>query len=104
MHDWYSPEGFEFGEMYVDSEGELTLEYAGSVTARAAQGLITASADTIETSHDTELVLVFLVVDDDDDAVTFYTHTKADADRGYGFISLADRPVDRFSGRRSRPK
>lgn len=32
MDDWYRPERFEFGEFYVDAEGELTLQFAGTLT------------------------------------------------------------------------
>lgn len=94
MDDWYRPEAFEPGEIYIDAEGELALQFAGTVTARAARGLIANAEQTIEASDDLEPVLIFLVMTDDRDAITFYTHTKADADRGYGFISLADRPKD----------
>ena len=99
MDDWYRPEGFECGELYVDAEGELTLQFAGTLTAKAARGLITNSDYTIEAADDSEPVLVFLVVSGDDESVAFYTHTKADADRGYGFISIADQPTDKLTGR-----
>ena len=102
MDDWYRPEGFEFGEFYVDAEGELTLQFAGTLTAKAARGLITNSDCTIEAADDSEPVLVFLIVSADDESVAFYTHTKTDADRGYGFISIADQPAGRLT-RRSRP-
>jgi hypothetical protein len=95
MDDWYRPESFEPGEIYVDADGELTLEYAGIVTAKAARGLLAEDDQSIEVSDDTEPVMVFLVVTEDEGAVTYYTHTKADADRGYAFMSLADRRVDK---------
>ncbi len=102
MDDWYRPERFEFGELYVDAEGELTLQFAGTLTAKAARGLSANSDYTIEAADDSEPVLVFLVVSADDESVAFYTHTKTDADRGYGFISIADQPTDKLTGR-SRP-
>ena len=64
--------------------------------------LTTTEEHTIEATDDTELVLIFLVVTEDHAPVTFYTHTKADADNGYGFISLADPAAKKLTGR-SRP-
>ncbi len=102
MNDWYRPEAFEPGEIYLDADGSLTLEYAGAVTAKAARALTTEAEHTIEATDDTELVLIFLIVTEDHAAAMFYTHTKADADSGYGFISLAD-PAGTKSTGRSRP-
>ena len=102
MDDWYHPENFEPGQIYVDAEGELRLEFAGTLTAKAARRLVDDD-HTIVAGDDNEPVLLFLVVNDiEGDDVTFYAHSKLDADRGYGFVSLSDLPADQSRDRSNR--
>jgi hypothetical protein len=69
------------GGIYVDADGHQVLEYSGIMPAAAARAL---------TGVETELVEA-----PDGDAPNrtsgmFYTHTRSDADRGYGFIELVE--------------
>ena len=68
----------------------VALEYAGVLTANAARGLVD-HPEFIETDDPTEAVHIFLLVTNDDHTTPLYTHTKADADNGYSFVSLSDR-------------
>ncbi|MEO7370579.1 MAG: hypothetical protein ABIZ69_06945 [Ilumatobacteraceae bacterium] len=105
MDDWYWPQGFEPGAIYVDADGENTLEFTGVLTARAARGLTGISEGLLDTADDGERVLVFMVVDHDQPEPMYYTHTKSDADRGYGFIpSTVRRPADCGRSRRRAAK
>jgi hypothetical protein len=90
MDDWYGPDGFRPGALYADADGQLCLEYAGALTAGVARRL-TGESDVIDTDSDAEAVLMFVVVGDGPLAGTLYTHTKSDADRGYGFTALEAR-------------
>jgi hypothetical protein len=92
MWDWYYPQAFQLGETYVDADGELILEFAGILSAKAARAALGIAADIVDTDDDSEPVLVFLIVTKDEHAVAMYTHTRRDADSGYGFFEVADRP------------
>jgi hypothetical protein len=86
--NWYSSEQFKPGRAYVDADGKFCLEYAGSMTASAARRLPGVAEQLIESDDEAERVLLFIVTDGQ---TTFHTHTRADADLGYSFISLSDR-------------
>ncbi|MEP7046912.1 MAG: hypothetical protein ABI949_09545 [Ilumatobacteraceae bacterium] len=91
MDNWYSRHRFVPGDVYVDADGLHALQYVGIVSARSALRLMADEEHQIDCDHDSESVVLFRVFDDKvDTAVTFYTHTRSDADRGYAFVVLAD--------------
>ena len=87
--DWYSSDELEPGKLYVDADSQFCLEYVGSLTARAAVRLPGVCEQVVETSDEFEQVLVF-VVRGSHGLIRFYSHTKADADAGYWFISYTE--------------
>ena len=87
--DWYSSEKFELGKEYADADGKFCLEFAGATTAKAARQLPGVRDQTIETGDQFEQVLVF-IVRGSRGLISFYCHTKADADVGYWFISYVE--------------
>jgi hypothetical protein len=90
-YDWYSRDRYKPGECYVDSDGLFALRYLGIVSAPVARQLVGDREHQIDTASETEQVVVFRIVEDNaDSAVSFYTHTKSDADRGYSFIAITD--------------
>jgi hypothetical protein len=89
--DWYGRDCYKPGECYVDADGLFVLRYLGIVSAPVARQLVGDREHQVETASETEQVMVFRIVEDNADlAVSFYTHTKSDADRGYSFIAIAD--------------
>ena len=87
--DWYTRDAFTPGTEYVDADGAQCLQFAGLLPSRAALRLPGITEDLLATSDDSEPVLIFVLVQDDV-RLTFYSHTRADADLGYSFVSLAD--------------
>ena len=87
--DWYSSEEFELGKTYADADGKFCLEFAGATIAKAARQLPGVRDQTIETGDEFEQVLVF-IVRGSQGPISFYSHTKADADVGYWFISYVE--------------
>lgn len=87
--DWYSSEEFELGKAYADADGKFCLEFAGATIAKAARQLPGVRDQTIEARDEFEQVLVF-VVRGSRGPISFYCHTKADADVGYWFVSYVE--------------
>jgi hypothetical protein len=87
--DWYSRNEFILGTEYVDADGEMCLRYAGVVPAGVAIQLPSITIGPLSKCDPCEPVLIFMLIQDGA-RVTFHSHTKADADIGYSFISLAD--------------
>ena len=85
--DWYTREEFRGGAEYVDADGELCLQYAGTIPAGAAVHFPGITERLLATTDPTEPVLIFML-ERDSGRLTFYSHTRADADVGYSFISL----------------
>jgi hypothetical protein len=77
------------GGIYVDADGHQVLEYSGIMPAAAARALTGVETELVE-APDGEPVLVFEVVAPNRTSGMFYTHTRSDADRGYGFIELVE--------------
>ncbi len=86
--DWYSSEEFKLGKAYADADGQFCLEFAGTMTAKAARQLPGVCDQTVETGDEFEQVLVF-IVRGNRAPIRFYSHTKSDADVGYWFTSCA---------------
>jgi hypothetical protein len=102
MDDWYRRHSFAIGASYFDADGLSQLEYLGIVAARVCRQLLGHRADVVHTADDTEAVMLFRVVYDDDTAtatsdneVIYYTHSRSDADRGYHFIKVGDMELRR---------
>ena len=87
--DWYSSEEFELGKAYVDADGKFCLEFVGATIAKAARRLPGVRDQMIEVDGEFEQVLVF-VVRPCWGPISFYCHTKADADVGYWFTSYVE--------------
>lgn len=87
--DWYSSEEFEPGKVYADADGQFCLEFAGATIAKAARRLPGVCDQTVETGDEFEQVLVF-IVRGSQGPIRFYSHTKADADVGYWFVSYIE--------------
>jgi hypothetical protein len=88
--NWYSRSGLVPGRIYVDADGRQVLEYSGIMPAAVARALTDVATDLLEPTPDGEPVLVFEVVAPNRTSGMFYTHTRSDADRGYGFIELVE--------------
>ena len=97
VEGWYERERFVVHDLYVDADGLFVLQYLGIVGALVARKLLGDLEHQIDTVFETDPVMLFRAVEDDTDFTVapcthgfFYTHTKSDADRGYGFIAIAD--------------
>lgn len=97
MDGWYERDRFVVHDLYVDADGLFVLQYLGIVGALVARKLLGDLEHQIDTVFETDPVMLFRAVEDDSDCTLapcthgfFYTHTKSDADRGYGFIAIAD--------------
>ena len=102
MLSWYT-DGFVPGGRYTDLDGLYCLEYAGVLTAEVVRRLVD-HPELVEFRGPGERVHVFATVTDD--RVVLYTHTRADADKGYGFVLLPDTvplPIDDFRANRRSP-
>ena len=86
MLNWYTG-GFVPGGRYTDADGLYFLEYAGVLTAEVARRLVD-HPELVETTEPGERVHVFATVTDS--KVVLYTHTRADADKGYWLVPLPD--------------
>ena len=94
MLNWYT-DRFVPGGQYTDADGLYTFEYAGVLTAEVARRLID-QPELVESAKPGERVHIFATVTDS--KVVLYTHTRADADNGYGFV-----PLEPADGSMSRP-
>jgi hypothetical protein len=86
MLSWYT-DGFVPGGRYTDLDGLSCLEYAGVLTAEVVRRLID-HPELVESTKPGGRVHVFATVTDS--GVVLYTHTRTDADKGYGFVRLPD--------------
>ena len=87
--DWYSSEAFELGNAYADADAKFCLEFAGVTIAKAARQLPGVRDQMIEARDEFEQVLVF-IVRGSREPISFYCHTRADADVGYWFTSYVE--------------
>jgi hypothetical protein len=77
------------GDRYLDADGRYVLRYAGAVPAAYARALPGVVENFIEATSESEPVLLFEVVSPEG-TPPYYTHTRSDADRGYGFVKLVN--------------
>ena len=94
MLDWYTADAFVAGCRYVDADARYVLVYAGVMSAAEARALPGVERDLVETQSDAEPVMVFRRVAVTGASGEFYTHSRSDADRGYGFVGLVNGDAD----------